>query len=333
MHIVLAHKASIPVFAYGGTERVLWDLGRALVGLGHRVTFIAAAGSHCDFAEVIALDETRSWQAQIPADADITHFQFDPHEDITTPWLMTEHGNSKQATPLPRNTVFVSANHAARHGSNEYVLNGLDWNAYGPVDLQARRDYFHFLGKAAWRVKNLRGAIDVALAADAKLDVLGGSRLNLKRGFRFTMSPRVRFHGMVGGAQKFSLLNGSRGLILPVRWHEPFGLAVIESLYFGCPIFATPYGALPELVPPEMGVLSNRADVLTAAVREARGAGNSGNRFDPRACHDHALSRFSASRMAADYLVKYQRVLDGETLNANAPVMQGAFDGLDWISP
>ena len=64
-----------------------------------------------------------------------------------------------------------------------------------------------------------------------------------------------------------SLLNASRGLIFPVRWHEPFGLAVIESLYFGCPVFATPYGALPELVQEVLdkladGELSQPLDVL-----------------------------------------------------------------------
>ena len=61
---------------------------------------------------------------------------------------------------------------------------------------------------------------------------------------------------MVGGQVKLDLLQGSRGLIFPVLWHEPFGLAVIESLYFGCPVYATPYGALPELAPPATGVLA-----------------------------------------------------------------------------
>jgi hypothetical protein len=112
---------------------------------------------------------------------------------------------------LPRNTVFVSRNHAQRHGSTEYVYNGLDWEAYGPVDFSRPRNYFHFLGKAAWRVKNVRGAIDVATDAGVELLVMGGDRLNLKRGFRFTWSRRVSFAGMVGGQQKLDMLNGSRG--------------------------------------------------------------------------------------------------------------------------
>jgi glycosyltransferase involved in cell wall biosynthesis len=327
MHILFAHESVIPVFAYGGTERVIWDLGRALVALGHKVTYLVNEGSHCDFGDVITLRRDLPWRAQMPAGVDLVHFQFNPGSgqsgDMDFPYLVTEHGNSKSAAPFPRNTVFVSANHAARYGSSEYVLNGLDWSTYGKVDWTRPRDYFHFLGKAAWRVKNVSGAIDVARQAGVRLDVLGGTRLNLKRGLRFTPWPSIRFHGMVGGAQKLALLGGSRGLILPVRWHEPFGLAVIESLYFGCPVFATPYGALPELVPQTCGVLSNRQDVLANAVRESR--------FDTRACHEHVRVNFSATRMARDYLVKYQRVLDGETLNAQAPMMQGAYDGLDWF--
>lgn len=33
-HIVIVNHAPVPVFAYGGTERVIWDLARALVEAG-----------------------------------------------------------------------------------------------------------------------------------------------------------------------------------------------------------------------------------------------------------------------------------------------------------
>ena len=119
---------------------------------------------------------------------------------------------------------------------------------------------------------------------------------------------------MVGGEQKFNLLNGSRGMIFPVRWHEPFGLAIIESLYFGCPVFSTPYGSLPELVPETCGFLSASASEMAEAVRA--------NRFDPRACHAHVKQHFSVETMTRNYLTMYQRVLDGKTLNAQPPVIQ-----------
>ena len=45
MHILIAHESPIPVTAYGGTERVIWDLARGLVARGHRVTFLVPDGS------------------------------------------------------------------------------------------------------------------------------------------------------------------------------------------------------------------------------------------------------------------------------------------------
>ena len=326
MHILLVNNSVIPVFAYGGTERVIWDLGRQLVAMGHRVSYLVPEGSTCDFAQLLRIRPERPWREQVPDDVDIVHFQFNPRLDtedaLGKPYLFTEHGNATQAKPLPLNTVFVSRNHASRYGSTEFVHNGLDWSAYGPVDFNTARSHFHFLGKAAWGVKNVKGAIDVAKRAGVELDVLGGKRFNFRRGIRLTFSRHVHFHGMVGGTQKAQLLNASRGMVFPVRWHEPFGLAIVESLYFGCPVFATPYGALPELVPEDCGVLSAHASELAEAVRSRQ--------FDRRACHAHVVANFSAGAMARGYLRYYERIVAGEKINAVPPMIRGKARELPW---
>ena len=315
MKILLVHQTKIPVFSYGGTERVVWDLAKGLIELGHEVTFLVPEGSNCDFAKVICIDATKPVMAQIPSDAfDIVHFQSNTEMEPDFPYLVTEHGNSKREYPFPLNTVFISRNHADRYGSKEFVYNGLDWSSYGAVDWSMPRLRHHFLGKGSWPVKNLKGAIQVARRAGVELAVLGGTRLNLSRTFRFTPWRSIHFHGMVGGELKFRLLNESKGMIFPVRWNEPFGLAVIESLYFGNPVFATPYGALPEIVLSEHGYLSDSVSDLGLAVREMK--------FDPRECHQRAVSMFNHVAMAKGYLEKYQRVLDGERMNATQPVLK-----------
>lgn len=322
MHILIVNRSPIPVFAYGGTERVIWDLGRALIRAGHRVSYLVPLGSSCDFAPVFPLQENLSWEEQVPDGIDIVHFQFNPGTEVGVPHLMTQHGNSQENVPLPLNTVFVSRDHAQRHDSQAFVYNGLDWSTYGAVDWKQPRDYFHFLGKAAWRVKNVRGAIDVTQDANMPLAVLGGDRLNLKCGFRFTWSRHVSFHGMVGGTEKLRLLNASRGLVFPVLWHEPFGLAVIESMYFGSPVFATPYGALPELVTAECGILSANRTALAEGIRSSN--------FDPHACHARALT-FNADTMAENYLAVYKKICAGEILHTAPPVLQGEIKDLPWI--
>jgi glycosyltransferase involved in cell wall biosynthesis len=312
MHILIVNNSVIPVTAYGGTERVIWYLGKELLALGHRVSYLVAPGSHCPFAPVQHLVPGKPLAEQIPEGIDVVHFHFQPAEVIPVPYVVTQHGNVNDQREFDRNTLFVSGNHARRFGSSAFVYNGLDWNDYGRPG-NVKRAGFHFLGDASWRVKNVKGAIRVITETKKeRLHVLGGRRLNFRMGFRLTLSPRVTFHGMVGGARKLELLQRSKGLVFPVRWHEPFGLALIESLYFGCPVFGTPYGALPEIVTPDTGVLSASRSVLTRAAEESAS-------FSAAHCHQYAADQFNARRMALSYLNYYEQVLSGRPVNAEPP--------------
>ena len=318
MRILIVYKGIIPKYLYGGIERVIWSLGKELTKLGHQVTYLVKNGSHCDFADVVLIDESKSIIEQIPNNIDIAHFNFEPEgvERIKIPYIITMHGNSNDLKKLDKNTVFVSKNHAERYASDCYVYNGLDWDEYTKPDFNLKREYFHFLGKAAWHLKNVQGAIDIIKSTpNEKLVVMGGKRFNFNMGIRFTFSPRIKFVGMVGGENKYRLLNASKGLIFPVRWHEPFGLAIIESLYYGCPVFATPYGSLQELVKPEYGYLSNNRSELAQAILNA-------GSYSAKACYEYARDEFNSKRMAVDYLKKYDSAMSGKILNQNNPQLK-----------
>lgn len=319
MHILIFSTGVIPALKYGGTERVIWGLGKALKRMGHRVTYLVGTGSRCDFAPVFIYDSSRPLREQIPAGVDLVHLHQNLSEELDDiPYVYTEHTNGAGDALLPLNTIFISRDQVRRYGGDACVYNGMEWDEYGTPDLGTERTHFHFLGNAAWRVKNVRGAIDVVCGLPGeRLVVLGGSRLNFKMGFRLTLSPKIRFAGMVGGDEKLRLLAKSKGLVFPVRWHEPFGLAIIESLYFGAPVFGTPYGSLPELVVPEVGALSNSCGELRESARNA-GA------YSGRICHEYARDLFSSDRMAAGYAACYERVLNGETLNPAPPQLRKA---------
>ena len=312
MKICIVHNSKIPVTLYGGIERVVWDLGAELAQMGHNVVFLVPEGSQCSFAEVIVLNPLQPIEQQVPEDAGFVHIHFQPDEEIKRPHLITIHGNLSRETSFYPNTSFVSQNHAARYGADAYVYNGLRWEKYGNPALESKRHYVHFLGKAAWRVKNVRGAIRIAHANQTPIKVLGGRRLNVKMGFRFTMSRWAMFYGMVGGKQKLDLLRNSSALIFPVLWHEPFGLAIIESLYFGCPVLGTKYGALPELVNANTGILSNDPEELIERFNEI-------HLFDRQRCHEYARENFNALEMAKGYLELYSRILSGEQINKKVP--------------
>ena len=307
MHITLCKTGKIPIppYGYGGTQRMVYWLGKALIELGHQVTLIANAQSYIPGAELRALPDDekdpRAWLRLIPDSTDLVHFHEPPTAPVNRPFLVTVHGNGQPGEQFIPNTVFVSRRHAANHGACHFVYNGLDPGEYSFAE--QREDYAVFLAKASWPVKNLHGAVQVAHRARLELRVLGSRNwpVNLQR----LLPPirGVRYYGMIGGQKKRELLARARCLIFPVRWHEPFGIGLIEALVSGCYVAATPYGSLPEIVTSEAGVLSAQADELVEAV-------NSPQRFNPLACRDRVLrGGFTHLDCARGYLNYYERIL------------------------
>ncbi len=309
MRVVIVAGSILPALHYGGTERVLWWLGRKLSQLGHEVTFLSAPGSRSDFANVQVFDPKRPLSGQLPP-CDVVHLNGAWSEAPSQAHVLTLHGNMNVGDRLLPNTVFVSGDHARRHGGEVFVHHGLDVDAHPPPRLDAKKDHLIFLGKAAWRVKNVRGAIRITKRARRKLVVAGGYRFNRNMGLRITLDRHVSFMGMVDDERKRRLLSESRALINPVLWDEPFGLAMIEALYHGNPVIGTPFGSLPELVQPDVGFLSESESELTDAVRNLEV-------FHPSRCHEYVCDAFNSTRMTQDYVRLYERVVAGESLHAS----------------
>jgi glycosyltransferase involved in cell wall biosynthesis len=119
-------------------------------------------------------------------------------------------------------------------------------------------------------------------------------------GIRFTFDTHVQFYGQVGGTQKTQLINGSKALLFPVLWHEPFGIALIESLYYGCPVLGTPYGSLPELINNEVGFLSNSYNELANALKNCQ-------QYNNKHCSNYVVDNFSAKSMTENTLLTMKK--------------------------
>lgn len=325
MNVLIVCKGILPPVTYGGTERVVWSLMKALHQLGHNVYILNPEPMTCEWATCITQQPDLSIDEQIPNEVDVVHFHVGG-TCSTKPYVITRHGNNTVNKKNDPNSIFVSQKHALNHGCEAFVHNGLDWSDYRQpnLDPNQRIDRYHFLGKAAWRLKNVQGAIDITKKANVALDVLGGYRLNFKMGFRCTLDRHVKFHGMVNNTEKCNILEHSKGLIFPVTWEEPFGLAIIESLFMGTPVFGTPYGSLPELInASEFGLLSNIEDELVEAIKY-------GN-YSPSLCHEYAQDTFDHISMAKAYLNMYEKVLNGKKLNQNISLANTKIKKLPYI--
>lgn len=316
MNILIVDKNNtIPALKYGGTERVMWDLGKELTKLGHQVSYLVSGKSQCDFAKIIAYNPNKSINDNIPKNTDIVHFQGN-QETVNFPNLVTIHGNFSAGGKGAINAVFVSKNHAQRHNAKAYVQNGLDWDNYTTPNFNATKSYLHFLAKASVKTKNLNSAVKIAVKSKNTLQVMGGYKWtfrNLKKATFYKLHPKINYKGMVDNTEKMTIMKHSMGLLFPVRWHEPFGLAIIESLYAGCPVFASTYGALPEIITKEVGVISNQSQDLINAIKH--------NTYNAKTCHNYVVDVFNSKKMALNYLKLYEKVLNNETLNDNIPYL------------
>jgi Glycosyltransferase len=335
MNIVFYCPRTLPVKKYGGTERVIYWLMKELART-NKVTLIGTPDSNVASINVslIPCASKTDWRSLIPHDTDIVHtdgnslVQCDIAQasiDIDFPYINTIHGNESLGSVFPQNTVFVSKNHARRHNSDQYVYNGIDLDEYPLVRTRKNQNRnFMFLANGRWDIKNLHDCITACETAKKNLFVCGADRKDSFRVFRnrgtgplkalpYALSSRMHFRGMISQNEKLPLFSKTDVFLWPVLWHEPFGLAVIEAFSQGIPVYASPYGSLPELVPETCGALvKNYGELLNTIISPPR-------EYDPKVIRQHCIDNFSSSVMAKNYYRMYERVVSGETLNPVAP--------------
>lgn len=276
---------------------VAW-LARALVALGHDVTLVSARGSRIPGVRQIDVDprwaESREFAVEslLSGMIDLVHYFMPAHQPPERPYVETVGTNLRHDQPPRRHVIYVSRDHARRHGGRTFVYNGIDPAEYRYRE--AKDNYLLFLGRLH-RVKGYREAMEIAWRRRERLVVAGGWRLAWR--------PGVRYVGKVGGDRKARLLAGARALLAPIRWDEPFGLVVLEALVSGTPVLGTPRGAFPELVSPEVGALAETVDDLVAALDRV-------HEWSPERCRAHVLERFTHLHMARAYLAQYRHLLE-----------------------
>jgi len=313
MHVVLASHQQLPAKGYGGPQRVVVALVRGLAALGHRVTLLALAGSRVPEAKVVEVparkfDDAAHLASYVPRDADILHAHVPvkpgPPAANVPPLVQTIHRNLKPGSPRYVNAVFLSRDHARRHGSDVFVYNGLDPAEYIFRRFPKRAGQFDlFLGNLH-SAKGYHWAVEGAKHAGHRLVVAGG--------WRPSFTGAVKYVGEVDGGKKAALLARARCVWNPAQWDEPFGLVTIEAFLSGTPVLGTRRGALPELITPDVGALCDTMEEMIAAAQTI-------HTRRPEACRSLAESRFTHVVMAEEYVRMYRSLLDTGKLAPGRP--------------
>ena len=338
---------SVPPKLYGGTERVVSYLTEELVRLGMDVTLFASGDSVTDARlkagapRGLRLDtachDRLSYHFAMIHDVlesadefDVIHFHIDylhyPASRAAglTKQLTTLHGrlDLPELLPLYRrydDMPLVSISEAQRQ-----PLAFANWIAtvhHGlPADLlpfaAQPRGYVAFLGRISPEKRPDR-AIRIARAAGIPLKIAAKVDDDDQEYFDSEIEPMlagggVEFVGEIGEREKAAFLGGALALLSPIDWPEPFGLVLIEAMACGTPVIAWPHGSVPELV--ETGVNGFMVGDEEGAARLLRDIES----FDRARCRRSFDERFTARRMALDYLDVYRGLIDAPSARAEA---------------
>jgi glycosyltransferase involved in cell wall biosynthesis len=117
-------------------------------------------------------------------------------------------------------------------------------------------------------------------------------------------SSLVEYIGEIGDHEKSNFLSGALGLLLPIDWPEPFGLVMIESMACGTPVIAYNRGSVPEIIDEGLtGFVVEDETSAVAAVGRLSGLSRA-------AVRKQFELRFTARRMALDYLAAYRSLTE-----------------------
>ena len=331
---------SVPPKYYGGTERVVSYLTEELVHQGHEVTLFAS-GDSVTKAHLVAacrrslrLDkycvDQLSHQIlmlehvfQRATEFDIIHFHVDylhfplsRRQPITH--VTTLHGRLDIPDLAPLYQEFRDMPVISISNMQREPIPWANWQAtvyHGiPADMYRFRmepgRYLAFLGrispeKRVDRAIEIAKRVQIPLKIAAKVDPV--DKKYFKREIEPLLAdPLVEHLGEIGDREKNEFLGNAYALLLPIDWPEPFGLVIIEAMACGTPVIAYRGGAVPEVM--EEGHTGFIVETLEDAVRAVRRVPE----LSRKRCREVFEKRFSAARMAHDYVQVYKRLISSE---------------------
>ena len=324
---------SVPPKHYGGTERIVAYLTDELVRLGHKVTLFAS-GDSVTSAELIPVCRRSFRQSKRATDYlsrevllmdyvmqragefDVIHFHtgcshYLISRHLPIPHVTTLHGRLDTPELLRlyerfREMPMVSISNAQRApwpcaNWEATIYHGL------PKDLfrfhPEPDNYLAFLGRVSPE-KRVDRAIEIAkrvgmpLKIAAKVDPV--DRRYFKREIEPLLNdPHIKWLGEVSDKDKDEFLGKAYALLFPIDWPEPFGLVMIESMACGTPVIAYSGGSVAEVIDDGVtGFVVNDIEQAAEAVRRVRDLSRA-------RCREVVEKRFTASRMASDYIDVY----------------------------
>ena len=334
---------SVPPKLYGGTERIVSYLTEELVKMGHDVTLFATGDSvtsaklispwccalrlqpDCKDQTVHHFTMLEMVQKEIE-NFDIIHYHIDYlHYPLSrrskVPHITTLHGRLDMPDLVPLYKEFSDIPLASISDSQRKPLPDINWQRtvyHGLTEdlyqlVETEGDYLAFVGrfspeKRADRAIELAKEVNMPIKMAAKIEKLDEEYYeeNIKE---LLNHPLVEYVGEIGEKDKNDFLGNAKALVFLIDWPEPFGLVMIEAMACGTPVIAWNHGSVPEII--DHGVTG----FIVNSMEEAAEAVKNLPKLDRRKIRETFEKRFSANRMAQDYVEVYEELIKVKKLS------------------
>lgn len=328
---------SVPPQTYGGTERVVSFLTEELVAQGQDVTLFASGDSKTT-AKLIpgckkslrlsgAIDHLAHHIAMLDdvmrmaPEFDIIHFHIDyMHFPLSRycalPSVTTLHGRLDLADLIPVYKRYADAPVISISMAQRKPLPWAHWVgniSHGlPTELHSfypqGGKYLAFLGRISPE-KRVDRAIEIAKRAGMPLKVAAKIDKADQEYYDTVIKPlmndpNVEFIGEIAEHEKGEFLGNAHAYLFPIDWPEPFGLTMIEAMACGTPTIAFNCGSVPEVMQEGLtGFIVDNMEQAVAAVEKI-------DTVERTACRNVFEKRFTATRMAEQYLELFQSMIE-----------------------
>ena len=219
------------------------------------------------------------------------------------------------------NHSYVSISNSQRKGIPKLnfidtIYHGFDLSEYPFQDKP--EDYLVYFGRMI-EAKGLDLAIKVAKELDLKLYIATPlSPANTDQDFYinkikpFIDGKNIKLFGFLKKNELKKLVSNAKAFLFPLRWEEPFGLTVIESMASGTPVVAYANGSMPELIQHgKTGFLVKNEEGIEGL---KKAIGNI-DQIDRKDCRKHVEENFSKEKMTDRYIEAYIKTIAQSTLS------------------
>jgi glycosyltransferase involved in cell wall biosynthesis len=182
--------------------------------------------------------------------------------------------------------------------------------AYNGIDIKKFKfnaspdDFFLAAGRFVPE-KGIDIAVEIAKKAGIKLKITGGPAKGayFENKIKPYLGKNIEYLGMVKYHQMVKLYQKARAVLYPLRWEEPFGLVLVESMACGTPVIGFKKGSLPEVVKDKKtGFLVKDAEEMIKALKKI----DEIKRID---CRKWVEENFTIEKMAERYEKIFLKIL------------------------